>query len=57
MEISFLHTNGLGNAIPVRNEEISLCIFSINPLKIHHVSKKKKLKSKIPEEINAYVAE
>ena len=23
-----------GNAIPIRNEEISLCNFSINPLKI-----------------------
>ena len=31
--ILFLHTKGCGNAIPVKYEEISPCIFSINQLK------------------------
>ena len=35
VEISFLTTKGCWNAIPVRNEDISLCNFSINPLKNH----------------------
>ena len=34
LEISFLHTKGWGNAITVRNKEISPCNFSIYPLKI-----------------------
>ena len=40
VEISVFHTNGYGNAIPVRNEEISPCNFSINPLKNQHILKK-----------------
>ena len=34
LEISFLQTKGGGNAISVRNEEISPSNFSIDPLKI-----------------------
>ena len=41
VEISFLHIKGCGNAIPVRNEEISPCNFTINPLKNHRILKKK----------------
>ena len=33
VEIQFLHTQACGNAIPVRNEEISPYNFSIIPLK------------------------
>ena len=37
---SFLFTKGCRNAIPVRNEEISPCKYSINPLKNHRILKK-----------------
>ena len=43
--VSFLHTKGYGNAIHVRNEEISLCNFSINPLKIIVYERRNELKS------------
>ena len=48
MEILFLH-KGFGNAIPVRNEVILPCIFSINPLKNH-----RRLKQKLIKILNDY---
>ena len=50
VEISFLYIKGCGNAIPVRNEDISPPKFSINLLKIIVYERKNKLK--IPERIN-----
>ena len=54
--ILFLNTKGCGHAIPVRNEEISPCNFSINPLKNLRILKKKIMKNLIwCGKINKYV--